>query len=63
MRDAATRFFTPRSGTFDLGDIVQIGDEQAALLRDGMEVLVGYLWNVRDGIIERPALAYSFNPS
>lgn len=38
-----------------LGDVVKIADEQAALLRDGMEVLVGYLGNVRDGVSEGPA--------
>ena len=37
------------------GDVVQIGDEQAALLRDGVQVLVDYLGNVRDGVSEGPA--------
>jgi len=38
-----------------LGDVVKIADEHAALLRDGMDVLVGYLGNVRDGVSEGPA--------
>jgi hypothetical protein len=33
-----------------LADVVKIGDEQAVLLRDGMEMLVGYLGNVRDAM-------------
>ena len=45
----------PHADLLHLGDVVQIGDDQAALLRDGMEVLVGYLGNVRDGIAEGPA--------
>jgi hypothetical protein len=42
----------PHADLLHLGGRVQIGDEQAALLRDGMEVLVGYLGNVRDGVSE-----------
>lgn len=38
----------PHVDLLGLADVVQIGDEQAALLRDGMEVLVGYLGKVRD---------------
>ena len=45
----------PHADLLHLGDIVQIGDEQAALLRDGMEVLVDYLGNLRDGVSEGPA--------
>jgi hypothetical protein len=40
----------PHSDLRHLGDVVETGDEQTALLRDGMEVLVGYLGNVRDGV-------------
>jgi hypothetical protein len=45
----------PHADLLHLGDVVKIGDEQVALLRDGMEVLVGYLGNVREGIGEGPA--------
>jgi len=45
----------PHADLLHLGDVVQIGDAQAALLRDGMEVLVGHLGNVRDGVSEGPA--------
>lgn len=38
----------PHADLLRLADVVKIGDEQAALLRDGMETLISYLGNVRD---------------
>ena len=45
----------PHADLLHLADVVRIGDEQAALLRDGMEMLVSYLGNVRDGLGEGQA--------
>jgi hypothetical protein len=63
MRDAVTRFFTPRGAKLDLGDIVQIGDEEAELLPDGMGMLVGHLGNVRNGRVVGRRGRTRFNPS
>jgi hypothetical protein len=45
----------PHADLLHLADVVEIGDEQAALLRDGMEMLVSYLGNVPDGLGEGQA--------
>jgi hypothetical protein len=45
----------PHTDLLRLADTIKIGNEQAALLRDGMEVLVGYLENVRERSDEGPA--------
>ncbi len=45
----------PHADLLHLADIVKIGDEQAMLLRDGMEMLVSYLGNVREGMDEAQA--------
>jgi len=39
----------PRQDLLDLLGATEIKDEQAHLLRDGMELLVAYLASVRDG--------------
>jgi hypothetical protein len=44
----------PHTDWLRLADTIKIGAEQAALLRDGMEVLVGCLENVRERISEGP---------
>jgi hypothetical protein len=45
----------PHTDLLRLADTIKIGAEQAALLRDGMEVLVGCLENVRERGDEGPA--------
>jgi hypothetical protein len=40
---------TPRQDPLDLVGATEIKDDQARLLRDGMELFVGYLASVRDG--------------
>lgn len=45
----------PHADLLHLADIVKIGNEQAALLRDGMEMLVSYLGNMQDGMDENNA--------
>ena len=45
----------PHTDLLRLADTIKIGKEQAALLRDGMEVLVGYLENVRERGDEEPS--------
>ena len=39
----------PRQDLLELLGAMEINDEQARLLRDGMEILVGYLASVREG--------------
>ena len=39
----------PRQDVLDLVGATEINDAQARLLRDGMELLVGYLASVREG--------------
>jgi hypothetical protein len=40
----------PRQDVLDLLGATEITDDQARLLRDGMELLVGYLATVREGL-------------
>jgi hypothetical protein len=44
----------PHADLLHLGDVVEIGDEEAAPLRGGVEVPVGCLGNVRDGVSDGP---------
>ena len=39
----------PPGGLLDLLGVVEITEEQAKLLRNGMEILVGYLGHMREG--------------
>jgi hypothetical protein len=39
----------PRQDLLELAGATEINDEQARMLRDGMEVLVGYLASAREG--------------
>ena len=39
----------PRQDPLDPLGVTEIKDEQARLLKDGMELLVGYLASMRDG--------------
>ena len=40
----------PHADLLHVADLVKIGNEQATLLRDGMEMLVSYLGNMRDAM-------------
>ena len=39
----------PRPDLLELAGAIELNDQQARLVRDGMELLVGYLASVRDG--------------
>jgi hypothetical protein len=39
----------PRPDLLELAGATELNDQQARLVRDGMELLVGYLASVRDG--------------
>ena len=39
----------PRPDLLELGGAIELNDQQARLVRDGMELLVGYLASARDG--------------
>ncbi len=40
----------PRPDLLELAGATELNDDQARLVRDGMELLVGYLASVRDGL-------------
>jgi hypothetical protein len=51
VADYQQRFgVSPRSGLLELLGVVEISEEQATLLRNGMEILVGYLGHMREGL-------------
>lgn len=49
---------SPGQDLLELIGVTEIKDEQSSLLREGMEVLVGYLASVRDGWEEGDALIH-----
>ncbi len=50
LADYRSRFGEiPRQDLLDLLGATELNDEQTRLLRDGMELLVGYLASVREG--------------
>ena len=57
VADYQQRFgLIPPSRLLDLLGVIEISEEQATLLRNGMEILVGYLGNLQEGMSDEASI-------